>query len=166
MSRVVWTEHRPKIEISIRPAISWTMAGLPTTRTAVDTSRICMPSWHHIMLNPVRPNLHTEITAPHGLLARQLRPCKVQNRPKSVQRCGKWFTAQVRRNAEIDSLYPVGDESDEKQTPTLHDALKKRNRMVVDLRNVCFCQKNGWVWRSICLKYGQDIYQDIADIEK
>ena len=50
MSRVVWTEHRPKLKFQtdqLAERISWTMAGLPT-RTVVDTISRIWKSRHHI----------------------------------------------------------------------------------------------------------------------
>ena len=48
----------------------------------------------------------------------------------------------MRRNAEIDSLYPVGDESDERQTPTLHDALSKKKSHGSGSKKCLFLSKN------------------------
>ena len=103
--------------------ISWTMAGSQQRQKCLTPAESASRAGTTFLPQEIDGTVFVQslqspqpkATAPQGQPL-QLRPCKVQNRPRFWQRCGKWFAGHVRRNAEIDSLYPVGDE---KQTHTL-----------------------------------------------
>ena len=68
MSRVVWTEHRPKLEISNRPA-SWTdQLDHGTLPMKVKAPHFRAKQLMEI-LNPIRPNLHTPNHGTSGSIA-------------------------------------------------------------------------------------------------
>ena len=114
MSRVVWTEHRPKLETSNRPA-SWTdqldhgrFTNEDGCRHHQQSLKVEAPHFHPQEIDgnvPVQsvPISTPKTLTPQGLLPRRLRPSKV--------RAARWQTmwnSTMARNVEINFLHPKG----------------------------------------------------------